>query len=188
MLSEGIDPDRVSWSVVPANSASPVPLAPDLRADFSAHLRRLIETPPPTTRPRSLAQSVAPATPDPPSALDPPGAAESAALARACSACRGWCCRRGGTHAFLDQDSLARVLQADPTLTVRALEALYLAHLGGDHLDGGCIFQGATGCRLPRELRSNTCNTWFCEDLMSWRSAQTAEKRPDDHHFVPSHR
>ena len=36
----------------------------------------------------------------------------------ACSRCKGWCCKNGDDHAFLDETTLARVRSARPALDV----------------------------------------------------------------------
>lgn len=162
----GRDPDGGPWTVVPANDAGPVPLEPSARAGFRAHLRRVLA--------ELEATGPSPREPGTRGAAEAPSTEEAAAIARACATCRGWCCRRGGTHAFLDARSLERVLLADPTRTADEVEATYLAHLGETHLEGGCVFQGEAGCTLPRTLRSDTCNTWLCADLRAQRARWTA--------------
>ena len=34
-----------------------------------------------------------------------------------------------------------------------------------------CVYHGADGCALPRALRSDTCNRYFCEGLQRVRDA-----------------
>ncbi|MEQ9570248.1 MAG: hypothetical protein RLN75_08680, partial [Longimicrobiales bacterium] len=159
LRARGVDPDVGSWTVVPSNLARPVALDPTAVADFRRHLRRvlddLVSGGPGRSAPDSDAADVA----------GEPPPEETDAVARACATCRGWCCRRGGSHAFLDVRSVDRVWRGRPGASPTALEALYVEHLGDTHLDGGCVFQGESGCRLPRSLRSDTCNSWLCPDL-----------------------
>lgn len=177
----GVDPDRVSWSLTPANAAELVPLTRERRDAFLRHLRRTVEE----------AVSVNPAPrPAPPHGdegegrFPPPGEAEGRALAVGCAACRGWCCRRGGTHAFLDTDRLRRLLRERPDLQPEDIPDLYASHLGEHHLEGGCVFQGETGCRLPREIRGDTCNRYYCPDLVAARRLWRRPGGDGTHHFV----
>ncbi len=177
LRARGENPGAGPWTVVPANDAGPVPLAPTARADFRRHLRRVLAD----------LEATGPSPPEWGSVggAGTPGTDEAAAIARACATCRGWCCRRGGTHAFLDARSLERVILRDPTSTTDDIEAAYLAHLGATHLEGGCVFQGPAGCRLPRDLRSDTCNDWLCPDLRAQRARWTeGGESPDDTRFV----
>jgi hypothetical protein len=154
LSARGLDPDGVAWAVVPSNPADERPLSEGAVADFMRHLRTVLDGEPGAGS-RTVGLGGSGLTPESP--LDD-------ALGGACVACRGWCCRRGGTHAFLDGDSTERVRRERPDLDTAALEHLYARYLGPTHLEGGCVFQGPLGCRLPRELRSDTCNRWWCED------------------------
>ena len=44
----------------------------------------------------------------------------------ACSLCRGFCCKGGGEHGYLDERVMARVRQARPELDARAVMRLYV--------------------------------------------------------------
>lgn len=160
LRDRGLDPDAEEWALVPRNVATEVALDAGIVADFRRHLARVIAEagagPHPDARPAGHASIDAPGT---------PGEPERSALARACATCRGWCCRRGGAHAFLDAASIARVRGRHPDWTADDLTAAYLDPLRPTHLEGGCLFQGPAGCRLPQALRSDTCNRWWCPDL-----------------------
>lgn len=158
MRRRGLDPDRERWQVVPRNDAGEVPLPAATVRSFRAHLERVVAGAAGGGRPRRR--------PTPPHPTPLP-AATRALLAEGCRACRGWCCRRGGDHAFLDAASLARVGAEHPEWSPDDLEAAYLGHLEATHLEGGCLFQGPDGCRLPTSLRSDRCNEWWCPDLES---------------------
>jgi len=96
---------------------------------------------------------------------DPVPAAASTLVRAACTSCRGWCCRHGEDHAFLRPATLRRYLKAHPELTpARALEE-YLGRLPGESIAGSCLYHGAQGCTLPREMRSDVCNRYHCEEL-----------------------
>ncbi|HME27230.1 MAG TPA: hypothetical protein VKI44_38895 [Acetobacteraceae bacterium] len=83
----------------------------------------------------------------------------------ACAFCRGWCCKGGGDHGYLDERVMARVRQAQPALDARAVMRLYVERVPGAGYAGSCIFHGVEGCTLNRSLRSDVCNSYFCSGL-----------------------
>ena len=83
----------------------------------------------------------------------------------ACSLCRGWCCKGGGDHAYLDERVMARVRQARPELDARAVIGLYVERVPAASYAGSCVFHGEAGCTLDRSLRSDVCNSYFCTGL-----------------------
>jgi hypothetical protein len=86
----------------------------------------------------------------------------------ACTVCRGWCCKSGGEHAYLDQQSMARVRRAQADLDARAVLRLYVDCVPAVGYEGSCVFHGAEGCTLDRSLRSDVCNSYFCSGLGSY--------------------
>jgi hypothetical protein len=83
----------------------------------------------------------------------------------ACSLCRGFCCKGGGDHGYLDERVMARVRQAQPELDARAVMRLYVERVPAAGYAGSCIFHGEAGCTLNRALRSDVCNSYFCSGL-----------------------
>lgn len=83
----------------------------------------------------------------------------------ACTLCQGWCCKGGGEHAYLDERTMARVRRARPELEARAVIRLYIERMPPAGFEGSCVFHGAAGCTLTRELRSDVCNSYFCSGL-----------------------
>jgi hypothetical protein len=83
----------------------------------------------------------------------------------ACSLCRGYCCKGGGDHAYLDERVMARVRQARPELDARAVLRLYIERVPKSGYAGSCVFHGEAGCGLDRALRSDVCNSYFCGGL-----------------------
>jgi hypothetical protein len=93
----------------------------------------------------------------------------------ACTVCRGWCCKGGGDHAYLDERVMARVRQTQPELDARAVLRLYVERVPAVGYDGSCVFHGAEGCTLDRSLRSDVCNSYFCSGLGNYvKSGETA--------------
>ena len=83
----------------------------------------------------------------------------------ACTLCRGFCCKGGGEHAYLDERVMARVRQAQPELDARTVMRLYVERVPAVGYEGSCVFHGTEGCTLDRSLRSDVCNSYFCTGL-----------------------
>jgi hypothetical protein len=91
-----------------------------------------------------------------------------------CAACRGQCCSGGGDHAWLTTQTINRYRQLHPTARVADIVAAYLSRIGNRTYRGSCIYHGRHGCGLPRDMRSDTCNRYFCPELRTFRSALPA--------------
>lgn len=89
---------------------------------------------------------------------------------QACAACRGNCCRSGRTHAYLTEETVARSLAAHPDWKITQVMDAYLEHLPAVTYLNSCVFHAATGCGLPRALRSATCNGFRCAKLDTLRA------------------
>lgn len=87
-----------------------------------------------------------------------------------CMLCKGGCCARGQEHAYISASHIRRLLDADPDLTADQLLDAYLSRLQDSSTANACINQGPTGCVLPRELRSSTCNQFFCASIKKFQS------------------
>lgn len=83
-------------------------------------------------------------------------------IGRVCAFCEGWCCRGGGNHAYITADTLRRYMAANPHLRPREVLANYLDRLGNRVNYLSCIYHGPKGCGLPADMRSDTCNQYFC--------------------------
>ena len=94
---------------------------------------------------------------------------EANLLAAACATCRGSCCRRGGNHAYLGPENIGRYLGQHPELSPREGLAEYLARVPDRSFEDSCVYHGPTGCGLPREMRSETCNRFYCPGLQQLR-------------------
>ncbi len=86
-------------------------------------------------------------------------------LGSLCSLCEGYCCSLGGDTAFLVPGVIRRVMELQPDLTIEQIENQYLSSIPEQHYRGSCVFHAASGCALPRELRSRVCNDFICEKL-----------------------
>lgn len=83
----------------------------------------------------------------------------------ACTLCKGWCCKGGEEHAYLDERTMARVRRDRPELDARAVLRLYSDRVPPAAYQDSCIFHGPHGCTLDRALRSDVCNSYFCSGL-----------------------
>lgn len=89
----------------------------------------------------------------------------------ACSLCAGDCCLTGeARNAYLSAATIRRVLSSRPNGAASDLVNEYLAFIPRRVTEGGCYFQGRTGCTLPRAMRSDVCNTYFCDELKALRA------------------
>lgn len=97
-----------------------------------------------------------------------------------CTQCRGGCCAQGADHAYVSAVSIRRRLELDPTLTAGDILDAYLDRLPEQSVAGACINQTSTGCALPRELRSDICNGYFCTELKDLQQAwDTQGEQPE---------
>ena len=95
-----------------------------------------------------------------------------------CTLCRGGCCTSGQDHAHLTAATIRRVLDDNPGLTGAALKESYLERTPHQSIPGACIQLTTSGCALPREFRSDTCNGYFCTSLVSLQSDWSEDAPP----------
>ena len=88
-----------------------------------------------------------------------------------CTLCQGGCCPAGQDHAFVTALTIYRVLKADASLTPEAVLALYLGKLEPRVVAQGCVNQTPAGCVLPRHLRADVCNLYYCDNLRAYQKS-----------------
>lgn len=168
--------------IIPSSRLALTNLPERRRRAFRDHLNRLLS--------EAAALGPAPATPQEGAQEtlrgDPIQGGLESALHGACTLCRGWCCERGSNHAYLTVATLRRVLSRQPRPRPRELFAAYLSCVGSRSYQGSCIFHQAGGCSLPRELRSDTCNQFYCAGLTAFRQ-QVADGQPARGFFASTH-
>ena len=158
--------------VVPANTRDTEPLPARTRRVFLARLQASLSRSfearaPDVSKIATAEESAALIDASTPFAF----AAEAVLVGRTCATCRGECCTAGGDHAFLRDDSIARVRAQHPAFGQDALLAVYAEHLPARHYRGSCVYHTSAGCALPRDLRSNLCNRYVCGGVTQLRSA-----------------
>jgi hypothetical protein len=143
--------------IVPLNRRALVAKEPERVWQLRRHLVRSLRAMRTMQRPVERASPLRP---------EPEGFVGQVARA-ACALCRGFCCKGGGNHGYLDERVMARVRQARPELDARAVMRLYVERVPAAGYTGSCVFHGADGCTLDRSLRSDVCNGYFCNGLGS---------------------
>ncbi len=153
------DPAAYTVIVTPANKRRLVPLPRSRRYRFARRLMELIEealrSPPPAVLLNQAADEI------PASALP--------ILANACATCRGHCCLRGGTRAFMDASTIHRYRARHPGAGLRQIMEAYCRLLPDTAYQDSCVFHSSAGCTLPGEMRSNTCLNTVCGALIEIR-------------------
>jgi hypothetical protein len=174
------DPESYTVALTPAFRGGPlVPVPRERRRALRAHLTRV------ATAAFEHPDGGSPEEPDPQgaSALSP---ALGQLLGAACATCGGHCCRNGSERAYISADTIRRVIREEPGLTVNKVVARYLRRVGKQSNDRSCIYHGAAGCTLTREMRSDTCNRYFCGELAQLK--RSVEKGQTTRVFMTAHR
>ncbi len=141
--------------MVPLNRKPLAPTPPERVRRIREHLVRSLRDLRTMKRPEQDASPLRP---------EPVGFTGTVARA-ACTLCQGFCCKGGGEHAYLDERDMARIRQARPELDARAVIRLYIERVPEEGYEGSCVFHGPQGCTLDRSLRSDVCNSYFCNAL-----------------------
>jgi hypothetical protein len=69
--------------------------------------------------------------------------------------------------AYLTPETMRRYRAAHPGLTTEEVAGAYMAHVGESHIEGSCVFHQPAGCALPREMRGDVCNNYFCRGQLT---------------------
>ena len=89
-----------------------------------------------------------------------------------CGMCKGSCCAAGGNVAYLTVETIRQFKQQNPDLSAEEILQAYMSRVPVESVTSACINQTSTGCALPREMRSDTCNEYFCDTLKGWRERE----------------
>jgi hypothetical protein len=100
---------------------------------------------------------------------------EAPVVGAACAVCTGFCCRGGGTRAYLDLGAVRSFMARHPGMRLREVLRAYLGKLPDATHQGSCVYHGPRGCGLPREMRSSVCNTFYCDGVKGLRNEIAAE-------------
>jgi hypothetical protein len=161
----GIDaPDDYVLARLPHNEARPRRLPARRRARYLAHVRQIATG---VVEARTRGEP-APATDLEQQArhyVRPMSDELSAVAGQGCAQCRGNCCSHADTHAYLNDEVIARYLERHPDAGVEDVVAAYASYLPQRSMENGCVNQGTRGCVLPREMRAAICNLYYCGGL-----------------------
>ena len=157
-------PSAIPIAVLPANLAKVAPLPARRRAAFRAHLLEQIGEA--AKRERRLNPNSAGSD----SAAPPPP------IAAGCAACRGRCCNRGGEHAFVDFTTIRRYTAQTGVRAAPAIVQAYLRYLPLRSYRDSCVYHTAAGCNLPRTMRGDVCNQFYCGAIL--KQWQTLTREP----------
>lgn len=163
-------PDSLPLLRLPANRAGLQPLSAARIQRFRAHLEHVVELAFARPAPIDDGDEDGPASSD----LD-----EARLFESACATCRGNCCHAGGDHAFLNIAAIDRYRRARPDADPDDVVDDYLSRLGKESYARACVYQERTGCRLPRSMRADICNSFLCTPLLQLRESRklTGSKR-----------
>lgn len=151
--------------LLPSGPARARPLAQSRRERYSAHLlavARIAVTMAPGTSRTNAAALQDPA---------PDAATPSPLPGHMCALCGGGCCTRGSDHAYLGAPTLRRFMDAHPGMSPEEVVAAYLERVTHKTQAGSCINHTRSGCSLPRDMRSDTCNDYACASLAEVQAA-----------------
>jgi hypothetical protein len=95
---------------------------------------------------------------------------------RMCGMCKGGCCAAGGNAAYITSATIKRQKERQPGLADEDIVQAYLSRLSSQTIINACINQTATGCALPTEMRSDTCNGFHCDTLSAWHERPREER------------
>lgn len=95
---------------------------------------------------------------------------------RLCGMCKGGCCAAGGDFAYITSATIKREKKRQPDLSDEDLMQAYLSRLSSQTITNACVNQTTTGCALPTEMRSDTCNGFHCDTLSAWLDQPGAER------------
>ncbi|MCB1771737.1 MAG: hypothetical protein KDJ31_18875 [Candidatus Competibacteraceae bacterium] len=164
-------PDEESFrlTVVPASLSQIIRLPAQRRREFRNYLKELID--------KAFIRPIPPAVdPGQTAPLSDEDARLQAASGQACACCRGSCCQGGGfTHAYLEIATIQRYRTAHPNQRPRGVLAAYMNYVGDETAEGSCVYHQTDGCSLPKEMRADICNDFYCGGLQDFRQSVMAD-------------
>jgi predicted nucleic acid-binding Zn ribbon protein len=163
-------PETYTPTVLPASRARITELPECRRHAFREFVNRLLGV---AGAPTAASPSGEAAPPPAPASPAGPAPEVQAVLNGACALCRGFCCGNGGNHAYLNVETIRLYMAKHPDQRPHDVLAAYLGRIRNDTVAGSCIFHQPGGCGLPREMRSDTCNRFFCKGLTEFQNGLT---------------
>ena len=87
-----------------------------------------------------------------------------------CQVCAGRCCIQGADRAYIKEDTIKRYMYDNPGISFDQVFANYEQTISEQTYNDSCINHTDHGCNLPREMRSDTCNNFYCNALKKLES------------------
>jgi hypothetical protein len=164
------DPASLRLAIIPYYNQPVVKLSRKRRAEFRTHLAGLL-------RQAFDGKFDSAAVADLEAELRHHAQAQSddPAIGAACTVCTGFCCREGGTRAYLEVGVIRSYMARHPGMRLREVAKAYLSKLPDATSKGSCVYHGPRGCGLPREMRSSLCNTHYCGGMKDLRNEIASE-------------
>jgi hypothetical protein len=158
-------------AVVPASLSRITRLPAQRRREFRNYLKELIDQAFARPIPQVTdSDQTAPLPGKDGASLPDEDAGLQAASGQACACCRGSCCQGGGfTHAYLEIATVQRYRAAHPGQHPRKVLAAYMSFVGDETTEGSCVYHRTDGCSLPRDMRADICNAFYCGGLQDFR-------------------
>lgn len=100
---------------------------------------------------------------------------------RLCTLCAGGCCSMGEEHAYISAVTIRRLMDSHRELDCEAILQTYIGFIGTEGITGACINQTERGCALPRDLRSDVCNLYFCDEIKQLQSKLEESTEEGEH-------
>jgi hypothetical protein len=163
-VAPGQPPDRFIRLHLPSGPRQQSNLAQRRRQRYRDHLNRLIA--------EAVSDQVVPAQSPDPTRGQPEADASARLAGQLCALCGGGCCTLGSDTAYLTPSTIRRFMALMPHLRPRDVLAAYLDRLSPKTQTRSCINHTASGCSLPREMRSDTCNNYLCGSQAAVQSRQ----------------
>ena len=69
-------------------------------------------------------------------------------------------------------------MDANPEYSEQDILDSYLCSLSSATIDGACINQTATGCSLSTDMRSDICNSYYCDSLKHYQNKLLDKPEP----------
>ena len=150
------EPAHVSLAILPSNDRRVANLPEKRVRGFRDRLMRVISEAVVSDREDNSSDSIEKEEAD---------ASQVNILSQACATCRGHCCSQGADHAFINVETIHRYQRMHPRQRPRDILQVYLSCLGKKTYRDSCVYHTAEGCGLPRHMRSQLCNDFFCRGL-----------------------
>jgi hypothetical protein len=164
------DSEAFPLAVIPSTTLEMVELPEHRRHAFRERLASIIDE---AVARRAAGEPVEPDVAGEPPA--PPRPELAAVFGGACATCKGFCCRTGGDRAWLTTGTMQRYMDAHPEQGPGEVLEAYAAHVRPETVLGSCVYHQLDGCSLPREMRSDICNRYFCDGLHAFRRSLSDE-------------